>query len=376
MKCSLFTLCLFLSSILSAQINIYDGFDDNSNEWPEGKSEWHSLGVKNGAFEVMSLNDGSWMTSKNTAVDLNRYFRFELTVDQVNLKSADQGTGLTWGVRGDTTCFMFLVYNDGSFAVINRTSLTSQTELLKRQKHTAVKIGSNNLRIEHKVNGEIYYFSINEQLVGTARYVLPATTEFGMISDMPATVRFDNFWLVQDDHSRQDYAPSNLRSGPCGEGRLRYTNTYSLYSLCLPEGWRVDETGTFANIWTIQNHVGAAGIRVSYSAIPAQEDYKIIAAGDFSSIVDSTDGISDVKKEEAQAVVGVKEGFEAWKFSCTFKYQTDGVFYKIIRYYVFNKSTGQFLLFQIQLPLNRQDVWEKYDQVAAAMISSVSWPVE
>lgn len=376
MKCSLFTLCLFLSSILSAQINIYDGFDDNSNEWPEGKSEWHSLGVKNGAFEVMSLNDGSWMTSKNTAVDLNRYFRFELTVDQVNMKSADQGTGLTWGVRGDTTCFMFLVYNDGSFAVINRTSLTSQTELLKRQKHTAVKIGSNNLRIEHKVNGEIYYFSINEQLVGTARYVLPATTEFGMISDMPATVRFDNFWLVQDDHSRQDYAPSNLRSGPCGEGRLRYTNTYSLYSLCLPEGWRVDETGTFANIWTIQNHVGAAGIRVSYSAIPAQEDYKIIAAGDFSSIVDSTDGISDVKKEEAQAVVGVKEGFEAWKFSCTFKYQTDGVFYKIIRYYVFNKSTGQFLLFQIQLPLNRQDVWEKYDQVAAAMITSVSWPVE
>lgn len=376
MKFSILALCLFISTIVPAQINIYDGFDDNSNEWPDGKSEWHSLGVKNGAFEVMSLNDGSWMTSKNTAVDLKKYFRYELTVEQVSMKSADQGTGLTWGVRGDTTCFMFLVYNDGSFAVINRTSLNSQTEVLKRQKHPAVKSGSNNLRMEHKLNGEIYCFSINEQLVGTAKYVVPATTEFGMISDMPATARFDNFWLVQDDHSREDYAPSNLRSGPCGEGRLRYTNTYSLYSLCLPQGWRVDETGTFANIWTIQNHIGAAGIRVSYSTIPPQEDYSIVAAGDFSSIVDSTAGISEVNRSEPQSVAGVREGTEAWKFSCTFKYQSDGVFYKVIRYYVFNKSTGQLLLFQIQLPVNRQDVWEKYDGVAAFMISSIAWPVE
>lgn len=367
---------ILLTVSLNAQINIYDGFDDNSNEWPEGKSEWHAVGVKNGTLEVMSQKEGSWMVSKNPGLDFNKYYRFELTVNQVSMQSAEQGSGLTWGVRGDTTCFMFLVYNDGSFAVINRTSTLSQTELIKRQKHPAVKIGTNNLRVEHKLNGEIYYFSVNEQLVGTVKYVLPSGTEFGMISDMPATVRFDNFWLVQDEHTREDYCPSSLRSGPCGEARLRYTNMYSLYSLCVPEGWRVDETGSYANIWTVQNHVGAAGIRVSYSTIPPQEDYKIVAAGDFSSIVDSTDGISDVKKAEPQAVVGVKEGTEAWKFSCTFKYQTDGVVYKVIRYYIFNKSTGQFLLFQIQLPLNRQDVWENYDRVAATMISSVTWPLE
>lgn len=375
MKYSLIALLSFVSTLISAQINIYDGFDDNSNDWPDEKSEWHSVGLKNGGLEVMSIKDGSWMTSKTANVDLKKYYRYELTVDQVSV-SADQGSGLTWGVRGDTTCFMFLVYNDGSFSVLNRTSSYSQTEVLKRQKHPAVKKGLNNLRMEHKVNGGIYYFSINEQLVGTAKYVLPAATEFGMISDMPATVKFDNFWLVQDDNSREEYCPSNLRSGPCGQAHLQYTNTYSLYSLCLPEGWRVDETGTFANIWTIHNHVGAAGIRVSYSTIPPQEDYKIVAAGDFSSIVDSTDGISEVNKSEPLSVAGVKEGTEAWKFSCTFKYQADGVVYKVIRYYIFNKSTGQFLLFQIQLPVNRQDVWAKYDEVAASLISSVSWPVE
>lgn len=376
MKCSVFTLCLFISSIVSAQINIFDGFDDNSNGWPESKSDNHTVGVKEGVFYVESSSEGSWLFSQRTKIDYAKYFRYELTVNQVNVNSTDQGSGMCWGISGDSSMIMFLIYNDGSFAVISRISSSSQTELVKRQKHAAIKKGVNNLRVEHLQLADKYNFIINEQLAGSCAYVIPTGVEFGMICDMPGNVSFDNFWLVQDDHSREDYTPSNLRSGPCGEGRLRYTNTYSLYSLCLPEGWRVDETGTFANIWTIQNHVGAAGIRVSYSTIPPQEDYRIVAAGDFSSIVDSTDGISEVNRSEPQSVAGVREGTEAWKFSCTFKYQSDGVFYTIIRYYVFNKSTGQFLLFQIQLPVNRQDVWEKYDGVAADMISSITWPVE
>lgn len=367
---------IIFSISLSAQTNIYDGFDDNANGWPEGKSETYTVGVKDGAMEVSGKSNGGWMFSQNAKVDFKKYFRYELTVNQVSMQSAEQGSGLTWGVRGDTTCFMFLVYNDGSFSVISRTSATVQSEVLKRAKHPAVKSGSNNLRIEHQTIGEMYSFIINEQLVGSAGYVVPAGSEFGMISDMPATVRFDNFWLVQDDHSRDDYCPSTLRSGPCGEARLRYTNTFALYSLCVPEGWRVEETESFANIWTLSNHLGAAGIRVSYSTIPPQADYKTVAAGDFSSIVDSTDGISEVKKAEPQAVVSIKEGIESWKFSCTFKYQTDGVIYKVIRYYIFNKSTGQFLLFQIQLPETREDVWMKYDEVAAFMISSITWPLE
>jgi hypothetical protein len=332
--------------------------------------------VSEGAFEVKSTTGGSWLFSQNTKVNFKKYFRYELTVNQVAMGSQDQGSGMSWGVRGDTSLLMFLVYNDGSFAVFNRTNAKTQTAILERQNNAAIKNGVNNLRVEYIASSEMYSFSVNEQVVGTAKYVAPAGTEFGMISDMPATVRFDNFWIVQDEHTRDDYAPASLRVGPCAEGKLRYTNKFSLYSLCIPDGWRVDETADFANIWNIRNHIAGSGIRVSYSTIPPQQEYKTVAAGDFSSIIDSTDGISEVKKSDAQPISNMREGVEAWKFSCTFKYLSDGLTYTVIRYYIFNKSTGQFLLFQLQLPITGQLVWMQYDQVAEAMISSISWPLD
>lgn len=376
MKCSVLTLCLFLSSILSAQINIYDGFDDNSNGWPESKSDNHSVGVKEGVFLVEGTGQGSWLFSQRTKIDYAKYFRYELTVNQESVNSADQGSGMCWGISGDTSMIMFLIYNDGSFAVMNRVGPSSQSELVARQKHAAIKKGVNNLRVEHLLLADKYNFIINEQLVGSCAYLIPTGVEFGMISDMPGKVSFDNFWLVQDQHSRNDFSPSTLRSGPCGEGQLRYTSTYSLYNVCLPEGWRVEETADFSNVWNIQNHYAASGIRITYSTIPPQLDYLTIASGDFASVVDSMPGVTEVSRSEPQSVAGVREGVQAWKFTCTFKFQDDGVSYKVIRYYIFNKANGQFLLFQIQLPLNRPDVWMLYDQVASSMVSSISWPAE
>lgn len=368
-------LLIMLGQFLNAQVNIFDAFNDNANSWPLTSGPEGSMKIENGYYEVKSSSEGFWQYTHQVNSGLSSHFRIEISVDRGSTTMPGKACGIIWGTMHDTARLAFLIYGDGSF-VFQHLSGGNSKLLIPPTKHNAIaKSGYNNLRVERNMLTNEYEFSVNEQLVGRSAFIAPASPEFGLYADMSGTFRFDNFWFVKDGNTSNDYQPQFLvPSESCGEERLSFYSNNWGYSFCVPKGWRADTfKETRVSIWQIGSNNGGNVIVADFSKLAIEDSFRVAAEGDFRILIDSAHHAYD-KHKSPLVKVKTSEGGEAWHASATYVSKEDETHYTIDRYYVFNNSTGAFLLFQILVPSAESKLLDEYRKVTEGMVRTLVWP--
>lgn len=368
-------LLLQLSSNVLAQVNIFDAFNDNSNRWPLASGVDGSMKIENGYYEISSTNDGFWQYTHQVDSALLGHFRIETSVERSVGTLPGKSCGIVWGNASDTARFAFLIYGDGSF-VVQRLVKGVSTFLIAPTKSNAIHTsGYNNLRVERNMELNEYQFSVNEQLVGSKAFIAPSSQEFGLYADMGGTFHFDNFWFVRNGNTSNDYQPQFLFGVKrCGYESLNYSSTDWGYSFCVPEGWRVDTyKESRVSVWQIGAANGGNAIVADFSKLAIQDSFRVAAHIDFKILIDSANHAYEKHPSPLEAVPTSASG-EAWHAHATYISMEDETSYTIDRYYVYNASTGAFLLFQILVPTAETKLIEEYNAVTKAMVATIVWP--
>jgi len=368
-------LLLQFSLNLHSQVNIFDAFNDNSNRWPLASGSAGSMKIENGHYEISSSNDGFWQFTHQVDSALTDHFRIEASVERSVGTLPGKSCGIVWGNVSDTARFAFLIYGDGSF-VVQRIAQGVSSFLIPLTKSNAIHTsGYNNLRVERNIAMNEYQFSVNEQSVGSATFIAPASQEFGLYADMGGTFRFDNFWFVRNGNTSNDYQPQFLSGAKrCGYESLNFTSNDWGYSFCVPEGWRVDTyKESRVSVWQIGGANGGNAIVADFSKLAIQDSFRVAANIDFKILIDSADHAYEKRPSPLVSVPTSANG-EAWHAHAKYISMEDETSYTIDRYYVYNASTGAFLLFQILVPTSETKLIEDYNAVAEAMVASIVWP--
>lgn len=351
-----------------AQRNIFDGFDDNENGWPVGIAEANMLTVHGGVYTVVSSNEGHFSHAFNIAGGFEKHFRIEVSVGRDSLTRAEKGVGIIWGRKGDSTAMTFLVYGDGSFVFQNRVNGKLNVVSPNSFNYAYNGFGFNNIRVERNMETNQYDFSINEQLVLSVPYVKPASDEAGIYADMGGAFQFDNFWFIEQANTTASYVPHALAiEKRCGDGDLKYQSDYG-YSYCVPFGWRVDEyKETHQTVWPVGS---AYVINIDYTRLAIEDSFSIAARNDWKIFSDSLDvkerGAISFHKSTSQEGVEVYEGIYNYV-------QLDGNSMTTYRYYVYNKSSGGFMLVECVIPPWEEMLNMEFHLAAGNIAETVRW---
>lgn len=370
MRCLfLFIVCLFSQSMW-AQRNIFDGFDDNSNGWPEAAGPAGTMTVQKGMYHIAGNSEGYWQHTHTVTGGFSDHFRIEASVARDSGVSLDKGVGLVWGVKGDSARMTFLIYGDGHFAYQHARDGKSQTFAPKDVTFAIDAEGFNNLRVERNMGTAMYDFFINEQLVLSAPFVAPASDQVGLYSDMAGSFHFDNFWFIERADSAGSHRPQPLMmSDACTDNF--YYHSENGYSFCVPFGWRVDEyKETHATIWP----VGMPYVITSdYTRLAIEDSFGVAAKNDFKIFVDSMRSVQDMQAEPLSRVATDKPGVEVW--GATIRYtQMEGwgaVYHA--RYYIYNRASGGFLLLECKIPVWEEELSLHYLGIIQWMAGSVAF---
>lgn len=368
---------IFVGVPLSAQINIFDSFDDNTNRWPLTVGADGSMKIENGRYEVASTNEGFWQYTHQLDSGLSTHFRIEASVERSAKTAPGKSCGIIWGTKSDTTRLAFLIYGDGSFVFQHLSDGLSKL-IIPVTKHAAIRVsGYNHMRVERNVLANEYEFFVNEQLVGHAAFIAPASSEFGLYADMVGTFHFDNFWFVKDGNTDNDYQPQKLvAGGACSLEQLNYTSSDWGYSFCVPAGWRVDTyKETRVSIWQVGSNARSNVIVADFSNLAIEDSFRVAAEGDFRILIDSAHHATEKQKFPLVKILA-SNGSEAWHARATYTSREDQTRYSIDRYYVFNSATGAFLLFQLLVPSLETKLIESYRTATEAMIKTIVWPAK
>lgn len=363
--------------LLNGQVNIFDGFNDNTNKWPITAGPDGSMTIENGYYEVKSSGDGFWQYTHQVEAGLSSHFRIEASVERMPGTMPGKSSGIVWGTSADTARLAFLIYGDGSF-VFQHLSGGVSSLIIPPTKHAAIhKTGSNNMRVERNMETGEYEFSVNEQLVGKAAFIVPSSPEFGLYADMAGTFHFDNFWFVKDGNTSEDYQPQFLiQSESCDNAQLNFHSNEWGYSFCVPAGWRVDTfKETRVSVWQVGSNNGGNVIVGDFSKLAIEDSFRVAAEVDFKILIDSAHHAYE-KHNLPMTPVKTSDGGEAWHASATYISKEDETHYTIDRYYVFNNATGAFILFQILVPTAETKLLDEYRRVTESMVATLVWPAK
>ncbi len=370
--------CLIGLAILTgfearAQLNIFDPFNDNSNGWPESKDGDYLMSIRDGYYEVKSKSNGYWEFTHQIDSGLSGHFRIEVGIERVGETSPGKACGIVWGNRGDSSRLAFLIYGDGSF-VFQHLANGVSTLVIPPTKHAAIrKTGNNNLRVQRNMELNVYEFSVNEQIVATSVFVKPASSEFGLYADVAGTYHFDNFWFVEQGNYLDSYKPQPLSATKSCDGFLHFRNADWGYSFCVPEDWRVDVFGESSiHVWAVGLSREIA-IRGEFSKLAFEDSFRLAAESDFKLFIDSMKGASRQKISPLVSLPTAPNG-EAWYATATYVSSEARGSVTVIRCYVYNKKTKDFLLLQTILPSAEETLFMQYNWAMKFIVETLEWP--
>ena len=365
-------LLLFLSFGSSAQINIYDGFDNNENEWATEEGSSGYARVEKGYYEVFGSNEGYWYYAQKSGWKSEQGFRLEGSVTIMPNTISGMKAGLVWGNEGDSAYFVFTVSGEGKCQASFFRSGREEILLPVKNNPFINKTGSNNLRVESDPVAGYYRFYVNEQLMGTAKHRMPNTSYAGFYGDLPGKYRFDNFWMVQDN-TPGSFRPVKLETNPSCTGSMFFFHPAHMFGFCIPSGWRVDINGEMSTIWKLGYSTDGRGLVAHYSIFD-RDSFFSVSDDDFRSILVDEKGIEQVNYSETVTMSTVKNS-EARHYRATYKRTDDGASYTVDRYVVYNRSSRQYFIFQCTNPTADQEMIGQYHATAQMILSSIKWPV-
>lgn len=360
---------VFVWGYSNAQRNIFDGFDNNDNGWPESLTDGNTVYVKDGRYTVESKSEGFFRNTFKITDGFTDHFRIEINVERDSGVATDKGVGIVWGrADHDSTYLAFLVYGDGSFIFENRVK--GKLSVVSPNSFNYAYSGDdlNSIRVERNMETNQYDFSINEQLVLAVPYVAPLSDEAGIHLDIAGSYFLDYFWFVEKANSTSDYVPAHLSiNDACGQSALRYSNEYG-FSYCVPFGWRVDEyKETHQTVWPCGFPYV---VNTDYTRLAIEDSFSIAARNDFKIYSDSL----DVREKEGTTFrkVASQEGTEV--YAATYRYVTlEGNGTTTYRYYIYHKQSGGFMLVETIVPIWEEDLSLDFDGAAYTIATTIQW---
>lgn len=361
---------LLLAFSLHAQRNIFDGFDDNSNNWPQAAGSTGSMTVAKGYYEISSVAEGYWQHTNTVEHGFGNHFRIEVGVSRDSGTDDSKGAGIVWGCKGDSVRMVFLLYGDGSFVFQKIRNGQSQTFAHNEITYALNDAGFNNLRVERNMETNMYDFSVNEQFILSAPFEVPASDEVGIFCDIAGTFRFDNFWFIEQANTHGSFRPHALSiSKTCSDEQMFYQGDNG-YSFCVPFGWRVDEyKNTHCAVWPVGLPYQ---VNVDYAKLAIEDSFSVAAKNDFKIFVDSAKYAYERKVTPLQTNAASK-GVECWSGKFEYKNVNDQIVYTVYRCYVYCQEKGGFLLIETTIPSSEENANEIYQQVALEIARSVRW---
>lgn len=355
---------------LNAQRNIFDGFDDNSNDWPIASTDGTVMEISKGHYNVFSVHDGFWSATKTVADGMDGHFRIEVSVSRDSGTASDKGAGITWGVKGDSVRMVFLIYGDGHFAFQKISGTKTQNISPKDVQFAVDAEGYNNLRVERNMETGMYDFSINEQIVLSSAFENPASDEVGLYADIAGQFHFDNFWFIEQANTNESYRPQSLTyANTCNNQQLHYQSDYG-YSFCVPFGWRVDEhEESQCFVWPVGFPYQ---INVHYAKLAIEDSFNVAARNDFKIFVDSAHYAFERDATPLKQVI-VSPGVECWHGYFAYSNVNDLQRYIVYRCYVYSKSANGFVLVETRIPAEDAEVNSLFQEVALQIAQSVRW---
>jgi hypothetical protein len=362
-------LCVLLAFSLNAQRNIFDGFDNNDNGWPESITDANMVYVKDGRYTIESKNDGYFRHSFNVKGGFEKHFRIEVSMRRDSGVSVDNGVGIVWGrADNDSTYMAFLVYGDGSFVFENKVK--GKLNVVSPNSFNYAYSGDdlNGIRVERNIETDQYDFSINDQLVLSVPYVAPLSDEAGIHVDLAGTYFLDYFWFIEQANTATSYVPASLAmSEECGQSALKYTSDYG-YSYCVPFGWRVDEyKETHQTVWP-------AGfpyvVNTDYTRLAIEDSFSTAARNDFKIYSDSL----HVREANGTTFTKVPSQPGVEVYAATYRYVSmEGNGTTTYRYYIYHKQSGGFMLVETIIPLWEEQLSLDFNAAAYGIAATIQW---
>lgn len=361
---------LLIGESMSAQRNIFDGFDDNSNNWPITGGGSGSTSVHDGYYEVNSINEGYWQYTQTVPGGMANHFRVELSVWRDSATADGKGAGITWGNKGDSARMIFVLYGDGSFVFQKIRDGKSQTVTNRAISFNIFEDDFNNLRVERNMWTGNYDFSINEQLVLSTPFEAPASSEVGIYADVAGSFRFDNFWFVENGNTDESYCPVPLTlSDACTSENLSCHHGNG-FSYCVPLGWRVDNyQGTHELIWPVGSPYQ---IILDVANLTLEDSFGVAAKNDFRVFVDSakyaTGKMSTPMKRDSAAT-----GVECWRGMFEYTDLRDNKKYTVVRLYVYNEELSSFILIECKTLSDDLETNKQFWSTVFVVSRSLHW---
>ncbi|HEY6951580.1 MAG TPA: hypothetical protein VI758_04185, partial [Bacteroidota bacterium] len=166
----------------SEQTVLSDEFSNNSNSWPEGSDENHTMSIAGGSLTLEGLNaEKAWMSCIPVKINQDNDYSIETTVSKVG-GDENTGYGLVWGHADGSNTLMFKVTGTGYYQIVKRIGGVD-TDLIPWEKTDAVAAsnGTNKLTLRKvKDKFEVY---VNDQFMKSiAAEPLPGN-EVGFVVD-------------------------------------------------------------------------------------------------------------------------------------------------------------------------------------------------
>lgn len=206
-KLLVLTFLLFTHSVASQPILVNELFDNNNNNWYQGKGENYSLKIENGKYHMITYqkDKGRYVTI-SPYIDSKKDFALEATLIQKS-GSNDNGFGLLWGDNSDGKYHDFVITSNGYYKILTPEVGEKLNEWVE-YKNIKPMGQPNQLRIEQR-KGRLSC-SINGELVVETKALPLYGSRIGFICYTDMVLEVDNFIFK---HDVKINLPPNLTTG-------------------------------------------------------------------------------------------------------------------------------------------------------------------
>lgn len=353
MKKILLALLICLSLNANAQISIYDGFDDNSNQWIVYSNDTATFDVMNSKLSMSIHHPGNFINAKGAPFNMEKPFRVEAsTIFQNGADSIRYG--ICWGAADVSNYFVFYITGGGKYG-FGEVKDKKWTDIVRPLASPFINAkGTNWLRV-NTINAEgkrKIALCINELSVKTIDFIAPPGDFFGTYVGGKSSILFDDFILYQRNDTLPEFEPCDLAlSAYCKSGQFRYSGSTLKWNACVPTGCRVDEDSVVTRFWFTDSRAGDFSVLVVPFDAAGDGDFTNAAQRDFTEYIrDTTDPVIPL---EADKVMKTSIGFEEEVVVVGQAYSSPELKSKmyIRRYYVHHDfGTHSGLMFQFIVP--------------------------
>lgn len=154
--------------ITSTKSILFDGFNNNTNNWLLQNNSSARLAIENGEYVFSHRrNNGGWSSTISKYINTSRNFRISAQIKKTS-GIQNNGYGITFGKKNNDNQNHFLISGDGSYKIVKYEN-GIRTYLKDWTKSNYIRRGNNALNyLKIQKVGNAYKFYINSDLVLTS----------------------------------------------------------------------------------------------------------------------------------------------------------------------------------------------------------------